>query len=161
MIILALNKDVQRLKSNFDDVLENRNYTGIQLIDRNDELCILYEKENMQEKILRKGEIAIKALEDDIRMITIEKDETNRKIKVARDKIIVIPKLAERILMLQKDLDAENHREGELSKELENPNNKDRWRELQGEDPDEEALDAKISVLEERLNYKKEQLLEK
>ena len=48
MIILSLNKDVQRLKTNFDDVLENRNYTGIQLIDRNDELCILYEKENMQ-----------------------------------------------------------------------------------------------------------------
>lgn len=44
MIVLSLNKDVQRLKNNFADVLENRNYTGIQLIDRNDELCILYEK---------------------------------------------------------------------------------------------------------------------
>ena len=36
-----------------------------------------------------------------------------------------------------------------------------RWRELKGEDPDQEALDAKIHVLEERLNNKKEQLLEK
>jgi hypothetical protein len=36
MIVLTLNKDIQRLKSNFGDVLENRNYTGIQLIDRND-----------------------------------------------------------------------------------------------------------------------------
>lgn len=44
---------------------------------------------------------------------------------------------------------------------LEDPSNKDRWRELGGEDPDEEALDAKISILEERLNSKKEQLLEK
>jgi hypothetical protein len=32
---------------------------------------------------------------------------------------------------------------------------------LKGDDPDEEALDAKISILEERLNSKKEQLLEK
>jgi hypothetical protein len=31
---------------------------------------------------------------------------------------------------------------------LEDPSNKDRWRELGGEDPDEEALDAKISILE-------------
>jgi hypothetical protein len=30
---------------------------------------------------------------------------------------------------------------------------------LEGEDPDEEALDAKISIIEERLNSKKEQLL--
>jgi hypothetical protein len=32
---------------------------------------------------------------------------------------------------------------------------------LKGEDPDPEALEAKINVLEERLNNKKEQLLEK
>ncbi len=36
-----------------------------------------------------------------------------------------------------------------------------RYRDLGGEDPDQEALDTKIGVLEERLNNKKEQLLEK
>ena len=34
-----------------------------------------------------------------------------------------------------------------------------RWRELEGEDPEQEALEAKIQVLEERLNYKKERNL--
>ena len=29
-------------------VIEGRNYTGIMLMDRNDELCILYEKSNIQ-----------------------------------------------------------------------------------------------------------------
>lgn len=29
-------------------VIESRNYTGVMLIDRNDELCILYEKSNIQ-----------------------------------------------------------------------------------------------------------------
>lgn len=43
---------------------ESRNFTGIQLIDRNDELCILYEKANIQESILRNGERDIQALED-------------------------------------------------------------------------------------------------
>ena len=32
---------------------------------------------------------------------------------------------------------------------------------MKGEDPDQEALEAKIQVLEERLNNKKEALLEK
>ena len=123
MIVLSLNKDVQRLKNNFADVLENRNYTGIQLIDRNDELCILYEKENTQEKVLRRGEMAIKSLDDEIRMINIEKNETNRKIKIAREKIMIIPKLAEKVLELQKELEKEQKREEELSKELENPHN--------------------------------------
>jgi hypothetical protein len=48
-----------------------------------------------------------------------------------------------------------------LAEKLENPENEKRFRELKGEDPDEEALQAKIQVLEERLNSKKEELLEK
>ena len=44
---------------------------------------------------------------------------------------------------------------------LENPENKEHRRDLAGEDPDQEALQAKIQVLEERLNNKKENLLEK
>lgn len=35
--------------------MEDRNHTGIMLIDRNDELCILYEKANTQEEVMRKG----------------------------------------------------------------------------------------------------------
>lgn len=103
----------------------------------------------------------MKALEDDIRMISIEIAETERKIKVARDKILIVPQLAAKVLELQQLIQIENQKEQKLSEELENPDNTDRWRELGGEDPDEEALDAKISVLEERLNSKKEQLLEK
>jgi len=38
---------------------------------------------------------------------------------------------------------------------LENPENKNRYRDLDGDDPDQEALEAKIQVLEERLNNKK------
>ena len=63
---------------------ESRNYTGIQLIDRNDELCILYEKANIQENILRSGEMEIKKLEDETRMIKIEISEQKRKIDVDR-----------------------------------------------------------------------------
>jgi len=48
-----------------------------------------------------------------------------------------------------------------LCRDLETPNNMDRWRELGGEDPDMDQLGAKRAVIEERLNDKKEQLLEK
>ena len=48
MIILSLQKDMQNLRVQYEEACENRNYTGIQLIDRNDELCILYEKSNIQ-----------------------------------------------------------------------------------------------------------------
>ena len=37
--------------------MEKRNYAGIQLIDRNDELCILYEKSNVHEATLVGGHV--------------------------------------------------------------------------------------------------------
>ena len=161
MIILSLQKDMQSLRIQYEEACENRNHTGIQLIDRNDELCILYEKSNVQENILRKSEVAVKGLEDEIRMIKIEMAEVERKIKVGQDKLTQVPKLASKVLELQTGIQETHARENELSKKLEDPENEKRWRQLAGEDPDEEALDAKISILEERLNSKKEQLLEK
>ena len=40
----------------YEGAIEARNYTGICMIDRNDELCILYEKANIQEEVMKKGE---------------------------------------------------------------------------------------------------------
>ena len=37
-----------KLRKQYEVAIESRNYTGITLIDRNDELCILYEKNNIQ-----------------------------------------------------------------------------------------------------------------
>ena len=63
-LINGIEKDMLRLKKRYEAAVEERNYTGIQLIDRNDELCILYEKSNMQQAVL-KGELAIREREDE------------------------------------------------------------------------------------------------
>ena len=82
-------------------------------------------------------------------------------MEVARGKIPSVPKLADEVIRLKNELEAERLKEQELSEKLEDPQNSQRWREFKGDDPDQEALEAKIQVLEERLNMKKEALLEK
>merc|ERR550514_2496920 len=57
-IINSVEKEMVILKRKYEQAVETRNFTGIQLIDRNDELCILWEKSNIQEKLLKKGEDA-------------------------------------------------------------------------------------------------------
>lgn len=128
MIILSLQKDMQSLRVQYEEACENRNYTGIQLIDRNDELCILYEKSNVQENILRKSEVAVKGLEDEIRMILIHIAEMERKIKVSQEMLYQVPKYANRVIELQQQIQETRNKENELSKELEDPENKKRWR---------------------------------
>lgn len=66
------------------------------------------------------------------------------------------------IKKLKQDVDEEKDLVRNLSEKIENPDKRgDKFHELPGEDPDEEPLNAKIQVLEERLNNKKEMLLEK
>lgn len=63
-VIQRLEEDMLKLKKQYEHAVEDRNYTGIQLIDRNDELCILYEKCNLQENIAKNGEMSLNRRED-------------------------------------------------------------------------------------------------
>ncbi len=78
----------------YEMACESRNYMGIQLIDRNDELCIYYEKCNIQENRLKDGEQAIRSKEEEIRMINLEFKERQRQLEVVRKSIPEVPDLA-------------------------------------------------------------------
>ena len=45
--------------------MEQRNLTGVQLIDRNDELCILYERSNQQQETIKKGELVSQSVREE------------------------------------------------------------------------------------------------
>lgn len=72
-----------------------------------------------------------------------------------------VPKLAEQVAELKKKRDQVRQSGFELAALLEDPEKHPNRKDLEGEDPDQDALNAKIQVLEERLNNKKEALLEK
>lgn len=55
-VIQQLEQEMAKEKHKFENLLHNRNYTGLLLIDRNDELCLLYEKSNLQEHIIRQSQ---------------------------------------------------------------------------------------------------------
>ena len=61
-------------------------------------------------------------------MIKIEIGEMERKIKVAQEKLTHVPKLANKVLELQQEIQSIHTKENQLSKELEDPENIKRWR---------------------------------
>ena len=124
----------------YEMACESRNYMGIQLIDRNDELCIYYEKCNIQENRLKEGEQAIRSKEEEIRMINLELKERQRQLEVVKAQVPEVPKLAANVHTLKAQLDKEKAKVDTLSVMLENPTKHPHWRDLGGEDPDQEAL---------------------
>ena len=112
-------------------------------------------------QVSTQGSMAISKLDDEVRILNLECREVERSIHVTRRLLPEIPVLDENVALLQKEL-LEARRESEkLSLQLEDPENKGRWRRLEGKIPTSEELQAKMNQLEERLNDKKEQLLEK
>lgn len=160
-IITMTEKEMLRLKKKYELAVDARNATGVQLIDRNDELCILYEKANLQEQALNDGEIGLTHKDQEIRMLKIQLSDLQRQLENARRQLPGLPKLAQRILDIQDDLKQEKDVTELLCRDLETPKNSDRWRPLDGDDPDEDQLATKMAFLDARYNQKKEQLLEK
>lgn len=160
-IINLTEKEMLKLRKQYEVVIEARNYTGIMLIDRNDELCILYEKHNIQDQVLKAGVLEMNRRDDEARVLKLAAQDLQRSIAVTVKMVPQVPALDEDVARLQKTL-LETRREAEaLSLALENPGNQSRWRLLEGKIPDKEELTAKLQQLEERLAGRKEALLEK
>lgn len=161
-IINSIEKEMVILRRKYEQAVETRNFTGIQLIDRNDELCILWEKSNIQEKMLKKGEDSMLQKAEEIRGLKIDLVEVERQLHVVQKKIPQVPQLVAEVVQLREQLASVQKRTSDLSLELENPKSSLRkWQKLKGEDLNGQSLRMKIQDLEERLNDKKETLLEK
>merc|ERR1719316_2501909 len=100
--------------------------------------------------------------EEEIRSLKIDVKEVKRQLHVVQKKIPEVPKLIDEVMRLREQVGSVRKRTDELSLELENPKSLMRkWRKLGGEDLDLQTLRMKTQDLEERLNDKKESLLEK
>ena len=159
--ITVLEREMLEIKNLYEKAVDERNMVGVQLIDRNDELCILYERSNQQQEASRKGEMTLMKLDEELRLIKLQTEELKRQYNAARKRLPELDINRSRIVALEERLNEERKRTEEVSIQLEDPQNLDRWLALEGDDPDMEQLHAKTVVLEDRLDKKREQLLEK
>ena len=159
-IINSIENEMVSFRVDYELACESRNYTGIQLIDRNDELCIFYEKIHHIET--RINELYKRILEKEavVKRSAVEVKEIERFIEVNRKKIPEIPELSNKIKELDTELKILNQTLEKLIKYVENPENNLK-NELPGEDLDINYLKLKYDQLTEFLNEKKEKLLEK
>lgn len=161
VVINALEKEMLELKGKYDRAIEDRNVTGVQLIDRNDELCILYERSNQQLLALKTGELLLMKKTEEFRFLRLQTEELRRQYAAARRRLPEAELSRNKMEVLEAQLVAERRKTESCSALLEDPNNIERWRPLEGEDPSFEQLAFKIKTLESRLDGKREQLLEK
>eukprot|EP00775_Hariotina_reticulata_P010077 gene10077-10232_t len=155
--------DAERLrqKKELDLVMGERDILGTQLIRRNDELALLYEKVKIQQSTLSRGQIQYKDRLNEIRVLKIKLADLKRELHVLRTGVANVDVLKREVASLGRQLLQERTKVKALSEELENPLNVHRWRKLEGSDPSTYEMIQKIQTLQKRLIGKTEEVVEK
>ncbi|XP_060560310.1 coiled-coil domain-containing protein 146-like [Ruditapes philippinarum] len=160
-MINQAEEQMTKLRNRYEKAITHRNERGIKLIERNEEVCIFYEKVNIQDQMIRNGNVELQAREEEIRFIQMQMNEEKRSIGVLRAQTPNRVNLEGELVTLQIQLQQCQDRMLELEKDLENPYDEKRVRYLEGKDLPPAEMHEKIEDLETRLAEKEEQLLEK
>ncbi|KAJ3110221.1 hypothetical protein HDU96_006786 [Phlyctochytrium bullatum] len=160
-IISEADAERVRQKKDYDTIVQERDILGTQLIRRNDELSLLYEKIKIQTSTLNKGEIQYRERLEDVRVLKLEIKKLRREKAILQTETQNVEGLRNEIFKLQREILRERTRVKVLEEELESPMNIHRWRKLSGSDPSTYELITKIQTLQKRLIAKTEEVVEK
>ncbi|XP_075071217.1 cilia- and flagella-associated protein 58 [Mixophyes fleayi] len=160
-IISEADAERLRQKKELDQVISERDILGTQLVRRNDELALLYEKIKIHQSILNKGESQYKQRVEDVRLLKLEIKKLRREKGILTKTVANVEDLRREVYHMQRELMKERTRCRALEEELENPLNVHRWRKLEASDPSTYELIQKIHTLQKRLICKTEEVVEK
>ncbi|CAF0977823.1 unnamed protein product [Rotaria sordida] len=155
------NDERKKQMKQLQQVIAERDVLGTQLVRRNDELALLYEKLKIQQSTLNKGELQYKARLEDLRILKLELKKLRHEKGTLQDKVSNTDDLKREVFHVQRELLRERTRCRALEEELENPMNVHRWRKLEGSDPSTYELIQKIQLLQKRLIQKTEEVVQK
>merc|ERR1712137_278586 len=134
---------------------------GAQLIRRNEELALLYEKIKIQQSTLQKGEIQYEERVQDVARLRSEIRKAKGDVAAAKTQVTNVESLKREVHHLNKTLLREETKAKALQEELENPMNVHRWRELEGSDPATFEMIQRVKKLQKDLIGKTEEVIEK
>jgi len=144
-----------------EGVVGERDILGAQLIRRNEELALLYEKIKIQQSTLQKGEIQYETRALEVGELRAEIRKAKSEVVNAKNQVTNIEGLKKEIHHLSNTLLREEAKAKALQEELENPMNVHRWREIEGSDPATYDAIQKVKALQKLLIAKTEEVVEK
>ncbi|RNA31264.1 cilia- and flagella-associated 58 [Brachionus plicatilis] len=135
-----------------------KNILGSQLIRRNDEISLLYEKIRLYEKILKRGEICYQNLENELKMVKSKLYSVKSQNDVLKQDRVLIRDLKKKLFWSDRDILLEKAKRNAVEK-VQNSFIIHKWRSLQGYDPKSFELIMKCNILQKKLILKVEQLV--
>ena len=99
-LISQQHDEITKSKTKADKLMTERDTLGTQLIRRNDELALLYEKIKILQSTLAKGELQYQQRLEDIRLLKFKIGDHKAELKIVRSEAQQIPDLRKEIYNL-------------------------------------------------------------
>ncbi|CAI8004032.1 Coiled-coil domain-containing protein 146 [Geodia barretti] len=159
--VSSLEYQLNQMRKNYEHALQERNDVGLNLIERNEEVCVFHEKLNMQETVLRQASLQLMAREDELRYIQMEVTQLKRQILVCRKSLPEQSNLQLELDTAQKQVSACEKWLQTLESRVENAQDSTRVRLLPGPKASQEELLQQLESLETRLAHQEQAALER
>ena len=150
-----LKKIIQEAKSqkakqqkDYDMVRNERDILGTQLIKRNQQLTLLYQKIKLSNSSLTKGEIYFKDKQRELNELKMKLATQRNQFLSIDEQIRCIDQLRSEISFKEKELLNQKAKIKALEEELKNPMNVHRWRKLEATDQENYERILKIQTLQ-------------
>ncbi|TPX41941.1 hypothetical protein SeMB42_g05345 [Synchytrium endobioticum] len=160
-LISVAESDLVRFRTALSRAGAARNEAAKLLVSREDELCVLYEQLNNQNKILQEAERQLSEKDEEVAMYDLAIADLKRSIDVERRTSSKRKSIEEEYKRIDAELKAAREESVRLSALVEGPENAGRCRNVNGVDPTMGEMVERVRKLEERLATKEERLLEK
>ncbi|XP_045455418.1 cilia- and flagella-associated protein 58-like [Melitaea cinxia] len=148
-----------KLTKELEGLINERDVVGAQLVRRNDEISLLYEKIRILEVTLHRGERQYEQRVEDIRLLRIEIIRLRKEKNLLSKGIENMTDLRLEVFNLERELGRERLRVRALEEALETPLNVHRWRKLQGTDPESVHLTQKLRLTQKKVLAQSEMLV--
>ncbi|XP_038219594.1 cilia- and flagella-associated protein 58-like [Zerene cesonia] len=148
-----------KLQKEVEGLVSERDVVGAQLVRRNDEIALLYEKIRILELTLHRGERQYEQRVEDIRLLRLEIIRLRKEKNLLSKGIENMTDLRLEVFNLERELGRERLRVRALEEALETPLNVHRWRKLQGTDPDSVHLTHKLRLTQRKVLAQSEMLV--
>lgn len=155
------DNELKSIQSVYNHVVSERDVLGTELIQRNDEIALVYERIAIQEAALKNGQMELTKLSNEDRMLSIVMKDLAREMNLYNKKLKDIVKYKEKIEDLNGKLLEEKLKVKALSEELENPQNLNRWRSVGNMDLDDYDLLMKVQGVQKKLIQITQELISK
>ncbi|KAJ0170912.1 hypothetical protein K1T71_013684 [Dendrolimus kikuchii] len=148
-----------KLMKELEGLMNERDVVGAQLVRRNDEISLLYEKIRILEVTLHRGEKQYEQRVEDIRLLRLEIIRLRKEKNLLSKGIENMTDLRLEVFNLERELGRERLRVRALEEALETPLNVHRWRKLQGTDPESVRLTQKLRLTQKKVLAQSEVLV--